>query len=128
MIALVVTIHASCGQAWAGDGISTTGSMAESQASDPVASPDSHISRQDWKRRIEQARSRAEQARREWRQNAPLRTFVSDPPEKIATERVLSDDTLQPGDIVSTDKGFFVFLGRSGADRQAADFAPIAPR
>ncbi|WFU70990.1 hypothetical protein [Bradyrhizobium sp. CB2312] len=128
MVALVVMIQAWSGQARAGDEVSMAGSAAESEASDLVASPDSHISREDWKRRIGEARSRAEQARREWRLNAPLRTFVPDPPEKIATERVLSNDTLQPGDIVSTDKGFFVFRGRSGTDGQAADFVPIAPR
>lgn len=128
MVALVVAIQAWSGSAWAGDEVSTAGATVEGEASDLVASPDSHISREDWRRRIGEARSRAEQARRDWRQNAPLRTFAPDPPEKIATERVLSDDTLQPGDIVSTDKGFFVFRGRSGADGQAADFAPIAPR
>jgi hypothetical protein len=51
-----------------------------------------------------------------------------DPPEKIATERVLNDDTLQPGDIVSTDKGFFLFRGRSGTDEQTMDFVPVTPR
>lgn len=73
-------------------------------------------------------RARAEQARRDWRLNAPLRTIVPDPPEKIATERLLSDDTLQPGDIVSTTKGYLLFRGRSGADGQAADVVPIVPR
>jgi hypothetical protein len=73
-------------------------------------------------------RKRAEQARRDWRINAPLRLVVPDPPEKIATQRVLSDDTLQPGDIVSTDRGFFLFRGRSGADGQTPDLVPIAPR
>jgi hypothetical protein len=48
-----------------------------------------------------------------------------DPPDKIATQRVLDDDTLQPGDIVSTDKGLFLFRGRSGPDGQTADFVPM---
>jgi len=55
-------------------------------------------------------------------------TGGEEPREKIATQRVLNDDTLQPGDIVSTDKGFFVFLGRSGTDEPTADFVPVTPR
>jgi hypothetical protein len=82
----------------------------------------------DWKLRIEDARKRAAQARQDWRLNAPLRVPAPDPPEKIATERVLNDDTLQPGDIVSTDKGFFLFRGRSGTDEQTMDFVPVTPR
>ena len=37
----------------------------------------------------------------------------------------VGDDTLQPGDIVSTDKGLFLFRGRSGPDGQTADFVPM---
>jgi hypothetical protein len=51
-----------------------------------------------------------------------------DPPEKIATQRVLNDDTLQPGEIVSTDKGLLLFRGRSAPDGQTAEFAPIGAR
>jgi hypothetical protein len=81
-------------------------------------SPDSLIPREDWKRRVDDARKRAEQARRDWRLNDPRRMVEPDPPEKIATQRVLSDDTLQPGDIVSTDKGFLLFaVGPAPMDR-----------
>ena len=128
MVVLVVVLQAWSGQGRAGDEASTTPPTTDDQAGDLVSSPDSLLSREDWKRRIEEARKRAAQARRDWQLNAPLRMLAPDPPEKIATQRVLSDDTLQPGDIVSTDKGLFLFRGRSGADGQTADFVPIAPR
>ncbi|MBW7971535.1 hypothetical protein [Bradyrhizobium sp. BR 10289] len=106
----------------------TTSPNAAQQADSLVPSSDTLVSRDDWKRRIEEARSRADRARWDWRLNAPLRIAVPDPPEKIATERVLSDDTLQPGDIVSTDKGLLQFRGWSGEDGRTADFVPIVPR
>ena len=128
MVVLVVVLQAWSGQGRAGDEASTTPPTTDDQASDLAPSPDSLLSREDWKRRIEEARKRAGQARRDWQLNGPLRMLAPDPPEKIATQRVLSDDTLQPGDIVSTDKGLFLFRGRSGADGQTADFVPVAPR
>ncbi|TYL87207.1 hypothetical protein [Bradyrhizobium cytisi] len=123
-IVLVVAAQAWTGPGRAGDEVPA----AEAPANDMAHSPDNLIPRDDWKRRIDDARKRAEQARRDWRINAPLRLVVPDPPEKIATQRVLGDDTLQSGDIVSTDKGFFLFRGRSGADGQTPDLVPIAPR
>ncbi|QPF90296.1 hypothetical protein [Bradyrhizobium commune] len=125
---MVVALQLWSEQGHAGDDVSTEPPAAEDQASDLAHSPDSLVSREDWKRRIDDARKRAVQARRDWQLNAPLRTFEPEPPEKIATRRVLSDDTLQPGDIVSTDKGLFLFRGRSGADGQTADLVPLPPR
>lgn len=52
----------------------------------------------------------------------------AEPPEKTATQRVLTDDTLRPGDIVSTDKGLFLYRGKSGTDGQVTDFVAIPPR
>lgn len=126
ILLLVTAVQACLGQDRAGDKAPMT--AAGGQISEIVVSPDSLISRSDWKHRIEQARGRAEQGRREWRLNAPLRRLAVDPPDKVATQRVLNDDTLQPGDIVSTDKGLFVFRGRFGADGQATDFVPVLPR
>lgn len=53
---------------------------------------------------------------------------ASEPPEKTATQRVLTDDTLRPGDIVSTDKGLFLYRGKSGTDGQVTDLVAIPPR
>ncbi|WP_271573146.1 hypothetical protein [Bradyrhizobium sp. CCBAU 11361] len=124
IVALVVAAQTWPGPGRAGDQMST----AEEPTNDMGLSSDSLIPREDWKRRVDDARKRAEQARRDWRLNDPRRMVEPDPQEKIATQRVLSDDTLRPGDIVSTDKGFLLFRGRSGADGQNADFVPIAPR
>jgi len=126
IIGLVTAVQACLGQDRVGDKAPAT--AAEGQNSELVFFPDSLISRGEWKYRIEQARGRAEQVRREWRLNAPLRRLAVDPPDKVATQRVLNDDTLQPGDIVSTDKGLFEFRGRFGADGHATDFVPVLPR
>ncbi|MCK1396177.1 hypothetical protein [Bradyrhizobium sp. 1] len=123
-VVLVVAAQAWPGPVRTGDEVPA----AEEPATDMALSRDSLIPREDWKLRIEEARKRAALARRDWQLNAPLRTLAPAPPERIATQRVLSDDTLQPGDIVSTDKGLFLFRGRSGADGQSTDFVPIAPR
>ena len=42
---------------------------------------------------------------------------------RIASELAMDDSTLQKGDIVSTDRGFFVYRG-IGADGYTSDFAP----
>ncbi|MGJ5206504.1 hypothetical protein [Bradyrhizobium sp. HKCCYLR20261] len=76
-------------------------------------SPDSTISREAWRKKVEQARERAERARQEAasrpREAPPARPSAA----QVATERVLNDETLQTGDIVATDKGLFVLRGRS---------------
>ncbi|WBL80283.1 hypothetical protein I3J27_07610 [Bradyrhizobium xenonodulans] len=122
--AIVVAVAAA--QIWSGQGQAAdeVDPATTSAAVDPPPSPDSLISREDWKRRIEDARIRAEQARREWQQHPPAPEL----PERIATQRVLTDDTLRPGDIVSTDKGLFLYRGKSGTDRRVTDFVAIRPR
>ncbi|WP_441234150.1 hypothetical protein [Bradyrhizobium sp. 930_D9_N1_4] len=122
--AIVVAVAAA--QIWSGQGLAgdEADRMAAFAVVEPLPSPDSLVSREDWKRRIEDARIRAQQARREWRLHPP----APEPPEKIATQRVLTDDTLQPGDIVSTDKGLFLYRGKSRDDGQAADFVAIPRR
>jgi hypothetical protein len=47
--------------------------------------------------------------------------------ERMATERVLNDDSPQRGDIVSTNKGLFVFRGRSDQERHESDFIALPP-
>ena len=44
--------------------------------------------------------------------------------ERIASEMAMSDGLLQKGDIVVTDRGFFVFRGIA-ADGFSYDFAPV---
>jgi hypothetical protein len=47
--------------------------------------------------------------------------------ERMATERVLNDDSPQRGDIVSTNKGLFVFRGRSDQEWLESDFIALPP-
>jgi hypothetical protein len=44
--------------------------------------------------------------------------------ERIASEMALNDSLLQKGDIVATDRGFFIFRGLA-PDGITNDFAPI---
>jgi hypothetical protein len=44
--------------------------------------------------------------------------------DRVASEMVMNDSLLQRGDIVATDRGFFVFRGLA-ADGFSNDFAPI---
>ncbi|CCD92779.1 conserved exported hypothetical protein [Bradyrhizobium sp. ORS 375] len=76
-------------------------------------SPDSMISRDAWRQKVQQARERAEQARRESAARPREPAPPPPSPEQFATERVLGDETLQAGDVVSTGKGLFLFRGRS---------------
>lgn len=76
IVALVVAAQTWPGPGRAGDQMST----AEEPTNDISLSPDSLIPREDWKRRVDDARKRAEQARRDWRLNAPRRMVEPDPP------------------------------------------------
>jgi hypothetical protein len=49
-------------------------------------------------------------------------------PDVVATERVLNDESLQTGDIVSTNRGLFVFRGRIDQPRRQEDFVPLRAR
>jgi hypothetical protein len=97
---------------------------AEVVVPEPALNPDSQISRDDWKQRIDQARQRAAQARRDWALRPPEVTPDPDTLERIASERVLADDTLEPGDIVATDKGLYLFRGQT-RDGQLRMFTPL---
>jgi hypothetical protein len=45
--------------------------------------------------------------------------------ERIASEMAMNDGLLRKGDIVATDRGFFIFQGLA-ADGVSNDFAPIS--
>ena len=86
------------------------------------------MSRDQWRERIAEAKRRARQFALEHRGRP-----VFDPPsiadeERMASELVLNDDSLQLGDIVSTNKGLFVFKGQSDQERRESDFVALPPR
>lgn len=85
-------------------------------------------SREEWRQRIEEARRRASDVARERREHPELTMPIPEDPEIVASERVLNDDSLQRGDIVTTKKGMFVYRGRPDQPRSEQDFVPIAPR
>ncbi len=43
----------------------------------------------------------------------------------MASEMAMNDSLLQKGDIVATDRGFFIFRGQ-GSDGVSNDFAPVS--
>lgn len=45
--------------------------------------------------------------------------------DRIVSDMVMNDGSLQKGDIVATDRGFFVFRGLA-ADGVTGDFVPVA--
>jgi hypothetical protein len=86
------------------------------------------ISREDWRQRVEEAKQRSKEVAIE-RRNHPERFIpIPEDPERIATERILNDESLRPGDIVSTKRGLFVFRGRSDQPRKDDDFIPVPAR
>lgn len=126
-IVVAVVLYVIPGRVLAGEETTAEAATTDSQE-ESILSPDSFITRDDWKRRIDDARKRSEQARKEWQLNPPSRAVTEESLAKIATERALNDYTLQSGDIVSTEKGLLQFRGWSGADGRTPQFTPVAPR
>ncbi|MFH0301559.1 hypothetical protein AAFX91_30950 [Bradyrhizobium sp. 31Argb] len=100
--------------------------VAASATDDGLLQPE--ISRNAWRQRIEDAKIRAREVARERREHPELYMPIPEDPDLIATERVLNDESLQTGDIVSTNKGLFVFRGRIDQPRRQEDFVPLSAR
>jgi hypothetical protein len=94
-------------------------SNAFAQQSDNSDDPAS-ISREQWKARIEAAKARIQEMRREGKSFIP-------PPEENLLIRILEDSTLVFGDIVTTKQGMFQFIGGTVAPHNSEDFRQIAP-
>ena len=82
------------------------------------------MSRDQWRAQVQNSRERAQITRRE------RRNFIPQPPttEELAEEaskRVLEDDSLRPGDVVSTNRGLFRFQGPLDRERRPDDFVRI---
>lgn len=92
----------------------------------PPSEPE--VTRDEWRQRIEDARRRAKEASRERREHPELYKPIPEDPDLVATERLLRDDSLQRGDIVTTKKGMFVYQGRSDQPRRDQDFVPVNPK
>ena len=82
------------------------------------------MSREQWRAHIKNSRDRSEMIRRERRYLIP----PPPTPEELAAEasrRALEDDSLRPGDVVSTNKGLFRYQGSLDRERRSEDFVRI---
>jgi hypothetical protein len=83
---------------------------------DPDEFSDSALTREQWQRRLEQARHRSEEFVANARANrAAAEEF--DQQDAEASERAMNDPTLQRGDIVSTGGGLLIFTGKGEENR-----------
>ncbi|MDD1529440.1 hypothetical protein C7U92_20485 [Bradyrhizobium sp. WBOS7] len=103
-------------------------SEPEPSLSDYLPPSEPEVSRDEWRQRIEDARRRAKEVSRERREHPELYKPIPEDRDLVATERLLRDDSLQRGDIVTTKKGMFVYQGRSDQPRRDQDFVPVAPK
>jgi hypothetical protein len=92
---------------------------AFAQQSDNSDYPDS-ITREQWKARIDAAKARVREMRREGK------SFIA-PPEQNSLLRILEDSTLVFGDIVTTERGTFQFIGGTVVPHNPEDFRQVAP-
>lgn len=86
------------------------------------------MSHQEWLERVQEATQRAKEAAVGHRLHPERHTPSPEDKARIASERVLNDNNLQPGAIVSTDKGLFVFRGNSAPPPKSEDFVPLPNR
>ena len=88
------------------------------------------MSREEWNMRLEEARRRIAAERRERRLGlrAPAEQDLAKTATEHALERAMNDTTLEPGDIVSTSKGFLVFKLQTGPQLDRNEFVPFIPR
>lgn len=97
------------------------------QAQDYRADPDLELQREQWREHVRETKRRVQQEALQRRLENPRgRVEPSQEDEaRRASESVVNDDSLAPGDVVMTDKGMFVFKGRSDEDDRAPNFEPV---
>src|SRR6185437_16554348 len=88
----------------------------------------SEVSRQEWLERVQEAKRRTKEAAVEHRLHPERYSPSPADAARIASERVLNDDSLQPGDIVSTGRGLFLFRGNADRPPKSEDFVPLQKR
>lgn len=88
--------------------------VAQSDNPDDPAS----ISREDWKARVDAAKARVQQMRREGEPFIPRS-------EDNRLGRILQDSTLVYGDIVVTERGVFEFIGATTGPHRREEFRQL---
>jgi hypothetical protein len=79
--------------------------------------PDQSLTREQWQQRVQDARRRSEQFVATAREQRPDTPITPAQKEQEAADRALNDPTLHQGDVISTGKGFVVFVGRDEEHR-----------
>jgi hypothetical protein len=97
---------------------------ADCFAQDRSLDEPSQISRDEWKAQINASRDRLDAMRREHKSFAP-RTPTPEERDEDASRRILEDESLMPGDVVSTNHGLFRFEGTRERERRPEDFVRI---
>jgi hypothetical protein len=97
-------------------------------AAEPEIATSPDMTRTEWRERVAEAKRRAREFGLERRRHP-----IFDPSDiiddgRMASERVLNDESLQTGDIVSTNRGLFVFRGRPDGERSERDFVLMKRR
>ena len=98
---------------------STHCSAEETLGPDPF-----QMSREEWQAHVSALRQQAETMRHERKAFTPLLPTPDEIAEQ-ASRRILDDGSLQPGDIVSTNRGLFRFQGSADGERKPDDFVPV---
>jgi hypothetical protein len=91
---------------------------------DAAENDPSQMSRGEWQARVKASQQRADVMRREHKLVVPQPRRPEDMDEE-ASRRILEDDSLAPGDIVSTRQGLFEFRGSPDRERKPDDFVRI---
>ena len=83
------------------------------------------MTREQWLAKVEANRLRLEQMRREGKSMLPPDPTEDEEAEEFSLS-ALQDQSLMPGDIVSTKRGLFRFIGKVGSPRSQTDFIPYS--
>jgi len=83
------------------------------------------MSREQWRDTLRTSRERANLMRRERKRLPAYQPPTADQLAEEASRRILEDDSLLPGDIVSTNRGLLRFQGSSERARSPDDFVPV---
>lgn len=74
--------------------------------------PDAALSREEWRQRVDEARRRSEAFVANAHSQEEVAPFSSRELAREVMERAMRDPTLKQGDIVVTDKGLAIFVGK----------------
>jgi hypothetical protein len=98
----------------------------QDQSGNPIMEDGStEVSREQWRERVEEAKRRSKQFSVERGASPQISGSTVEEEERAASERILNDDSLRSGDIISTNKGLFVYTGRPNQERYPSDFVPL---